>query len=34
MYNTELHEKAAEIAKRVMYEGRAIVIQQRPMDVT
>ena len=34
MYNAEIHEKAAEIAKRVMYEGRAIVIQGRPMDIT
>jgi len=34
MYNTEVHEKAAEVAKRMMYDGRGIVIQGRPMDVT
>ena len=34
MHNTELHEKAAQIAKRMMYDGRAITIQGRPLDVT
>lgn len=34
MYNQEAHEKAAEIAKRIMWEGRAISIQGRLSDIT
>ena len=34
MYNAEAHEKAAQIAHRLMYDGRAITIQGRPMDLT
>ena len=33
-YKAEAHEKAAQIATRMMYDGRAIIIQGRPMDVT